>query len=104
MSLLGAIDRGDIAGYVNAVFLVYLILIFARILLSWVESFGRMPYNAYLRGIVAFVQETTDPYLNLFRRLLPPLGGRSFALDLSPIIAIIVLVIVQSVVVGLIEG
>jgi YggT family protein len=104
MSVLGAIDRGDIANYVNAVFLVYLILIFARILLSWVESFGRMPYNPYLRGVVTFVQETTDPYLNLFRRLLPPLGGRSFALDLSPIIAIVVLVLVQSVVVGLIEG
>jgi YggT family protein len=63
-----------------------------------------MPYNPYLRAVVTFVQETTDPYLNLFRRLLPPLGGRSFALDLSPIIAIIVLVLVQSVVVGLIEG
>jgi YggT family protein len=104
MSLLGAIDRGDVAKYVNAVFLVYLILIFARILLSWVESFGRMPYNPYLRAVATFVKETTDPYLNLFRRLLPPLGGRSFALDLSPIIAIIVLVLVQSVVVGLIEG
>jgi YggT family protein len=101
MSLLAAIGREEIADYVNAVFLVYLILIFARILLSWIP---RMPYNPYLRAVVTFIEETVDPYLNLFRRFLPPLGGRGFALDLSPIIAIIVLLVVQAVVVGLIEG
>jgi uncharacterized protein YggT (Ycf19 family) len=101
MSLLAAIGRDEIADYVNAVFLVYLILIFARILLSWIP---RMPYNPYLRAVVTFIEQTVDPYLNLFRRILPPLGGRGFALDLSPIIAIILLLIVQGVVVGLIEG
>jgi YggT family protein len=101
MSLLAAIGREEIADYVNAVFLVYLILIFARILLSWIP---RMPYNPYLRAVVTFIEETVDPYLNLFRRFLPPLGGRGFALDLSPIIAIILLLVVQAVVVGLIEG
>jgi YggT family protein len=101
MSVLAAIGRNQIADYVDAVFLVYLILIFARILLSWIP---RMPYNVYLRGVVSFIEETVDPYLNLFRRVLPPLGGRGFALDLSPIIAIIVLLIVRSVVVGLIAG
>jgi YggT family protein len=101
MSVLAAIGRHQIADYVDAVFLVYLILIFARILLSWIP---RMPYNVYLRGVVSFIEETVDPYLNLFRRVLPPLGGRGFALDLSPIIAIIVLLIVRSVVVGLIAG
>ena len=101
MSLLAAIDRNDIADYVDAVFLVYLILIFARILLSRIP---RMPYNPTLRAVVTFIEETVDPFLNLFRRLLPPLGGGRFALDLSPIIAIFVLLIVRSVVVGLIEG
>jgi YggT family protein len=101
MSLLAAIDRNDIADYVDAVFLVYLILIFARILLSWIP---RMPYNPTLRAVVTFIEETVDPFLNLFRRLLPPLWGGRFALDLSPIIAIFVLLIVRSVVVGLIEG
>ena len=104
MSLLAAIDRGDVANYVEAVFIVYLILIFARILLSWVENYGRIPYNIYLRRVIDFIHETTDPYLNLFRRILPPLGGRGFGLDLSPIIAIFVLLIVRAVVVGLIEG
>ena len=104
MTTLLAIDRNDVADYVNAVFVVYLILIFARILLSWLESFNRVPASATLRPVYDFLHETTDPYLNLFRRVLPPLGGSRFALDLSPIIAIIVLVIVQSIVVGLIEG
>jgi YggT family protein len=45
----------------------------------------------------------TDPYLNLFRRFLPPVGGRGLALDLSPILAIVVLLVVQAVVVGLIR-
>jgi YggT family protein len=101
MSVLAAIGRDQVADYVDAVFLVYLILIFVRVLLSWIP---RMPYNPYLRGVVGFIEETVDPYLNLFRRVLPPLGGRGFALDLSPIIAIVLLLIVRAVVVGLIEG
>jgi YggT family protein len=101
MSLLAAIGREEIADYVNAVFLVYLILIFARILLSWIP---RIPYNRALRAVVGFIHEVTDPYLNLFRRVIPPIGGGGFALDLSPILAIIVLLIAQGVVVGLIRG
>lgn len=101
MSLLVAIGRNEIADYVNAVFLVYMILIFARILLSWIP---RIPYNPYLRAVIDFIHQVTDPYLNLFRRFLPPVGGRGFALDLSPILAIILLLVVQAVVVGLIRG
>ena len=67
-----ALTRDDIADYVSAVFLVYLILIFARILLSWIP---RIPYNPYLRAVVDFIHQVTDPYLNLFRRVLPPVGG-----------------------------
>lgn len=99
MSLLvAAIGREEIADYVDAIFLVYLVLIFIRVLLSWIP---RMPYNPYLRAVVSFVEETTNPYLNLFRRVIPPIGGR---LDLSPILAIILLLIVQGVVVGAIRG
>ena len=101
MSLPVAIGRDEIADYVSALFIVYLILIFARILMSWIP---RMPYNPWLRAVVDFVHETTDPYLNLFRRVIPPVGGGNFALDLSPILAIFVLLIAQAVVVGLIEG
>jgi YggT family protein len=96
-----AIGRSDIADYVGALFLVYLILIFIRVLMSWIP---RMPYNRSLRAALGFVEEVTDPYLNVFRRFVPPLGGGGFALDLSPILAIILLLIAQSVVVGLIRG
>jgi YggT family protein len=99
-SLLAAIDRNDIADYVDAVFIVYLILILVRILLSWIP---RMPYNPVLHAVVTFVHDVTDPYLRLFRRILPPLGGGGFGLDLSPIIAIIVLYIARAIVVGAIE-
>ena len=98
---LGAIGRGTVADYVEAVFIVYFILIFIRILLAWVP---RMPYNRPLRAAVSFVEEVTDPYLNIFRRVIPPVGGGGFALDLSPMIGIIVLFVLQALVVGLIAG
>ena len=93
--------RDVIADYVGALFLVYLILIIIRVLLTWIP---RLPYNRTLRAVVGFIEEVTDPYLNLFRRFLPPIGGGGFALDLSPILGIILLIIVQRVVVGLISG
>jgi len=80
VSLPLALDRADVADYLSALFLVYLILIFIRILLSWIP---RMPYNPALSAVVNFVHEVTDPYLNIFRRVLPSVGGGGFALDLT---------------------
>jgi YggT family protein len=99
--IAAALGRDEIADYVSALFLVYLALIFIRILLSWLP---RIPYNPYLQGVVGFVNETTNPYLNIFRRVIPPVGGRGLALDLSPILGIIVLMIARGIVVGLIRG
>ena len=96
-----ALSRGDVADYVNALFTVYIVLIFANVLISYVP---RMPYSPPLRAVLDFVTDVTNPYLNLFRRFLPPIGGGGFALDLSPIIGIIVLFVAQAVVVGLIAG
>jgi YggT family protein len=97
-----ALSRGDVADYVNAIFIVYIILIFANILISYVP---RLPtYSPVLRGVLDFVTETTNPYLNVFRRFLPTIGTGGFALDLSPMIGIIVLFVLQAVVVGLIAG
>ena len=93
--------RGTIADYVEALFIVHFALIFIRILLTWIP---RMPYNRYLRGAVGFVEEVTDPYLNVFRRFIPPLGGGGFALDLSPMLAMALLYIVGLIVVGAIRG
>ena len=104
MSLLLALSRGDIADYVDALFLVYLIMIFVRIALSWIQQFRAIPYNLALRAVIGFIEESVDPYLHLVRRVIPPVGGRSFALDLSPILAVIVLLVVQGLVVNLIAG
>jgi YggT family protein len=96
-----ALTRSDAAAYVNALFIVYIVLVFANILISWLP---RVPYNRGLRIVLDFVTETTNPYLGLFRRFLPPIGGGGFALDLSPMIGIVVLFVLQAVVVGLIAG
>jgi YggT family protein len=95
-----ALGRADIADYVDALFVVYFILILVSIVLSWVP---RLPYNRVLHAVVSFVHDVTQPYLRIFRRFIPPIGGGGFALDLSPIIGIIVLLIAQSIVVGLIR-
>ena len=97
-----AITRADLADYVGALFVVYIILIFIRIVASFVP---RMPYNPYLRAVLDFAQEVTDPYLNFFRRLIPPLGGRGgFGLDLSPAIGLLILFVARKLVVNLIAG
>lgn len=99
--ILLALSRGDVASYVNALLIVYMALVFANILISYVP---RMPYNPYLRAVLDFITETTNPYLNFFRRFLPPINLGGFGLDLSPIVGIIVLVLAQEILVGLIAG
>jgi YggT family protein len=95
-----AITRNDVADYVETLFLIYTILIFVRVLMSW---FTRIPYNTVLNAVLEFVRETTDPYLNLFRRFVPMVRIGPGALDLSPIVAIIVLQIVARIVVAAIR-
>ena len=95
-----ALTRNDVADYLNTLLLVYLILIFIRILMSWIP---RMPYNRYLAAFLKFVSDVTDPYLNLFRRILPPVRMGGAGLDLSPIVATVVLIVVGEIVVGLIQ-
>jgi YggT family protein len=96
-----ALTRGDAAQYVSALFTVYVVLIFANILISYIP---RVPYNRALIAVLDFVKQSTDPYLNIFRRFLPPVGGGGFRLDLSPIVGIIVLFVVEAIVVGLVRG
>jgi YggT family protein len=95
-----AITRGDVADYVETLALVYIVLIFIRILTSWIP---RMPYNRYLAAFLQFVNDVTDPYLNLFRRFIPMVRLGPGALDLSPIVATIVLIIVADIVAGAIR-
>jgi YggT family protein len=96
-----AITRNDVADYVETLTLVYIVLIFVRIIMSWIP---RIPYNRFLAGFLKFVTDVTDPYLNLFRRILPPVRLGPGALDLSPIVATFVLIIVSTIVADLIRG
>ena len=96
-----AIDRVDVADYVDTLILVYLVLIFIRIILSWFRS---LPYHPVLNAFLTFVHDVTDPYLNLFRRFIPMARVGPAALDLSPIVATFVLLIVGGIVVDVIHG
>src|SRR5579884_2338202 len=96
-----AITRNDIAQYVSALFYVYIALIFIHILLNLLFSFGmRLPYSRWSDALMSFLRDVSEPYLRLFRKFIPPLG----AFDFSPMVAIIVLYIVESLVVNAIQG
>jgi YggT family protein len=69
---------------------VYVLLIFIYVLSSWV----RLPYSPWLRRIQDFLRDVCEPYLRLFRRLLPAFGP----LDLSPVVAIFSLFLLMKVV------
>ncbi|MBN1527537.1 MAG: YggT family protein [Thermoleophilaceae bacterium] len=97
---LFAVTRNDVADYVDTLILVYLILIFVRIILTWIP---RIPYNPVLNAVIKFVTDVTDPYLNLFRRILPPVRMGPAALDLSPIVATFVLIIIRGILVAAID-
>ena len=90
--MTGAIS---ISRFVNLVFHFYFFLIIFRILLSWIPStdWNSQPFSG-LRAAV-------DPFLNIFRGIIPPIGGM---LDISPILAIILLQLVQGLLVGMLAS
>ena len=81
-----------IKDFVYYLYLVYLICIIAYIITSWIP----LPYSVTLNRIQRFLYDVVDPYLRLFRRFIPQLNLGGLGLDLSPIVAIIVLTIVHS--------
>ena len=76
-----------VESFVDVFIGVYILLILAYIILSWI----RLPYSLWLSRIQRFLYDVCDPYLRLFRRILPPFGP----LDLSPIVAIFALYVVR---------
>jgi YggT family protein len=78
---------GLIQSFVNVFIGVYILVILIYIITSWI----RLPYSPTLNWIQRNLYELCDPYLRLFRRVVPPLGP----LDLSPMLAVIGLLIVQ---------
>ena len=80
---------------INQLFSFYYILLILRIFLTWIPSINweQQPF--------AWMRSVTDPFLNIFRGIIPPIGG---VLDISPVIAIILLQIIQGLLVGLLSG
>jgi YggT family protein len=84
--------RNIIGHTVHLLFLCYTILLFIRVIGSWFPNFQ---HSSFMR----FVAHYTDPYLNLFRKIIPPIGG---VLDLSPLIAFIILQILEKILLAII--
>ncbi len=83
-------DVGDsIVNFVDVFVTVYILLILAYIITSWI----RLPDSPWLNRIQRFLYDVCEPYLRIFRRFVPPIGP----LDLSPMIAVIVLLVLRSV-------
>jgi YggT family protein len=93
LPLADAIDA--VKSFVDVFILVYILLIFAYILTSWI----RLPYSTWMNRIQRFLYDVCEPYLRIFRRILPTLGP----LDLSPIIAIFSLYLLRSVLLNILE-
>jgi uncharacterized protein YggT (Ycf19 family) len=76
-----------VQNFLNVFIGVYILVILIYIITSWI----RLPYSPTLNRIQRFLYDVCDPYLRLFRRVVPPLGP----LDLSPMLAVIALLVVQ---------
>jgi YggT family protein len=101
MTVLAAVDRVTVADFLAALVTVYSLLIFAYVLLSLVFSFGvRVPYSRWSDAVLGFLRDVCEPYLRIFRRFIPMIGP----LDISPIVALLVLQIVGNIIVGAVHG
>jgi YggT family protein len=74
---------------------VYSLLILAYIITMWV----RLPYSPWLNRIQRFLYDVCDPYLRIWRRILPSFG----ALDLSPIVGVAALYILLAVITSILD-
>jgi YggT family protein len=93
--LLLADAISSIQNFVHVFILVYFLILFAYILMSWV----RLPYSPWLNRLQRFLFDVSEPYLRIFRRLLPSFGP----LDLSPMIAIFTLFILDLVIQSILD-
>ena len=99
--IVTAAVRNEVADFLSALLTVYLILIFAYIVISLVLAFGARPaYSRAFDAVFGFLRDVVEPYLRIFRRFIPPIGP----LDLSPIVGIIVLQIVGNIIINIVDG
>jgi YggT family protein len=82
--------------FVLSLYLVYLCLIFVYVVMNWVQ----LPYNIWIGRLRGFLHDTVEPVLRPIRAVLPPLGG----FDLSPLIAILALGLIEQIVISILNG
>jgi uncharacterized protein YggT (Ycf19 family) len=90
MMFVLAISRVDVARYVETLIYLYIALIFVRVLVSFAP---RIPAIPALRAFLNFTESVTDPFLNFFRAILPSMRMGPAAIDLSPMVATLVLIV-----------
>jgi YggT family protein len=79
---------------ISWLFQIYEFLILIRVLLSWINV---NPYRPTLdHPLVELLHRITDPVLMPLRRIIPPIGG---AIDISPVVALLLLEILRQVVI-----
>ncbi len=89
--------RSEIAEYLSTLISVYIIVIIMFIVVQVLFAAGlRPPYSRVSNAVLGFLRDVCEPFLRIFRRLIPPLG----ALDLSPMLAIISLYLINEVLVA----
>lgn len=100
-TVLAAVTRDGVAGFLNALILVYSLLIIAYVLTQMIFSMGaHPPYARWSNAILGFLHDVCEPYLRIFRRFIPMIGP----LDLSPIVALLVLNLLGTLVTQSIAG
>lgn len=100
MTIFAASARTEIADFLGALLTVYVIVVIASVVLSFVFSMGlRVPYSRWFSAVMDFLRDTSAPWLNLFRRLPLRIGP----LDLTPIVAIIALQLLGGIVIGIVD-
>ena len=100
-ALVLASVRSQIADFLATLIYVYGLILLIYIVVNLIFAFGaRPPYSPLLDKVLGFLRDVSEPYLAVFRRFIPPLGP----LDLSPIVALLVLQIVGGLIVSLIRG
>ncbi len=101
MTVVLASVRTEIASYLLTLIYVYTLLIILYIVTQLLFTFGvRPPYSRASDAVLGFLRDVCEPYLRIFRRIIPMVG----AFDFSPIVAIIVLSLVGNLLVSLIHG
>jgi YggT family protein len=96
MSLVLATARTQIAGYLETLIYVYTLLIILYIVIQLLFSLGlRPPYSRTVDSVLGFLRDICEPFLRIFRRVIPAFGG----IDFSPILAIVTLQLINSIVV-----